>query len=238
MSAHPDLAIVDEMIRLLLDHLDHGLDVLASGRLGPGGSEHDGGHGHLGNGHADGQHGVAGAGNDRDDGQYGQVGRADSIGGRRHGQAGSVILSPRSWQALRYAIARLAIDLVSGPGGLASVLRQSLLDVPYNGKSVVLDVGFSETIPPAIRRAVQLRAKGVCEWPGCRRPGAHCDVHHIVHKKDGGVTSVTSCAFLCQYHHDVCIHRLGWRFVLHPDASTSAYGPREQELHSHGPPGR
>ena len=59
----------------------------------------------------------------------------------------------------------------------------------------------------------------------------------IVHKRDGGETSVTNCALLCQYHHDVCIHRLGWRFVLHPDASTSVYGPSGQVLHSHGPPG-
>jgi hypothetical protein len=145
-------------------------------------------------------------------------------------------LSPQALRALRYAIARLAVDLVSGPGGLASALRRSLLGAPYNGKSVVLDIGCSETIPPAIRRAVNLRAKGVCEWPGCRRPGAWCDVHHIVHKKDGGETSVPNCACLCQYHHDVCIHRNGWRFILHPDASTSAYGPKGQELHSHGPP--
>jgi len=149
----------------------------------------------------------------------------------------SMPLTPQSWQALRYAIARLAIDLVSGPGGLASVLRRGLLGAPYNGKSVVLDIGFSETIPPSVRRAVELRAKGVCEWPGCRRRGSWCDVHHIIHKKDGGETSAWNCAMLCQFHHDICVHRNGWRFVLHPDASTSAYGPKGQELHSHGPPG-
>jgi hypothetical protein len=42
---------------------------------------------------------------------------------------------------------------------------------------------------------------------------------------------------LCQYHHDVCIHRRGWRLVLHPDATTTAYGPDGQVIHSHGPPG-
>jgi hypothetical protein len=176
-----------------------------------------------------------------DDGAGAQPRHADDVDGARAGRRErerSKALSPKAWQALRYAIAKLAIDLVSGPGGLASALRRSLLDAPYNGKSVILDIGYSDTIPPAIRRAVQLRAKGVCEWPGCRRPGAWCDVHHIVHKKDGGETSVRNCAFLCQFHHDVCIHRSGWRFVLHPDATTSAYGPGGQELHSHGPPGQ
>jgi hypothetical protein len=144
-------------------------------------------------------------------------------------------LSPEAWQALRYAIARLAIDLASGPTGIAAILRQGLLEAPYNSKPVILDVGYSATIPGAIRRAVQLRARH-CEWPGCRKPLAHCDIHHLRHKRDGGPTSVTDCAALCQFHHDVCIHRWKWSLVLHPDGTTTAYGPEGQVLHSHGPP--
>ena len=48
-------------------------------------------------------------------------------------------LSPEARQALRHAIARLAIDLVSGPAGLAAILRQGLLDKPYNTPSLPLD---------------------------------------------------------------------------------------------------
>ena len=33
-----------------------------------------------------------------------------------------------------------------------------------------------------------------------------------------------------------CIHRRGWRLVLHPDGTTTAYGPDGQVLHSHSPP--
>jgi hypothetical protein len=148
----------------------------------------------------------------------------------------SKALSPQAWQALRYAIARLAIDLVSGPDGIASVLRRGLLEQPYNSKPVILDVGYSMSIPPAIRRAVQLRAQGHCEWPGCQRRAAHCDVHHLVHQSHGGETSVRNCVLLCQFHHDICIHRRGWRLVLHPDATTTAHGRGGQVLHSHGPP--
>ena len=68
------------------------------------------------------------------------------------------------------------------------------------------------------------------------RPAAWCDVHHITHKKGGGKTSATDCVALCQFHHDVCIHRWGWRIVLHPDGTTSAFGPHGQVLHSHSPP--
>jgi hypothetical protein len=144
-------------------------------------------------------------------------------------------LSPEAWQALRYAMARLAIQLVSGPDRLAGALRQGLLDAPYNSQSAPLDIGYSASIPGAIRRAVQLRA-GHCEWPGCGKPPAHCDVHHLSHQADGGETSLSNCVLLCQFHHDVCIHRLGWRLVLHPDGTSTAYGPRGQVLHSHGPP--
>jgi hypothetical protein len=61
-------------------------------------------------------------------------------------------------------------------------------------------------------------------------------VDHIVHKKDGGKTSVSSCVLLCQFHHDVCIHRWGWQIILHPDGTTEARGPDGQILRSHDPP--
>jgi uncharacterized protein DUF222 len=145
-------------------------------------------------------------------------------------------LSLQARQALRYAIARLAVDLVAGPDRLASILRQGLLDSPYNSKPVVLDVGVSASIPGYLRRAIRLRARH-CEWPGCGKPPAFCDVHHLRHQADGGGTSLGNCVLLCNFHHDICIHRWGWRLVLHPDGSTTAYGPRGQVQHSHGPPG-
>jgi hypothetical protein len=143
--------------------------------------------------------------------------------------------TPDAARALRYAIARLAIDFVSGPAGLASWLRTTLLAPPYSTPSLPLDIGYADSIPASIRRAVLLRDRG-CAWPRCGRPAAWCDVHHLTHKADGGKTAVTDCVLLCQFHHDVCIHRRGWRLVLHPDGTTTAYGPQGQVLHSHSPP--
>jgi hypothetical protein len=145
-------------------------------------------------------------------------------------------LSPQAWRALRYAIARLAVDLVSGPHGIAAILRRGLLDQPYNTPSLPLDIGYSDSIPWHIRRAVTLRDKH-CAWPGCGRPAAYCDVHHLRHKQDGGQTSLDNLILLCQYHHDVCIHRNGWHLTLHPDGTTEARSPDgKQVLHSHAPP--
>jgi hypothetical protein len=144
--------------------------------------------------------------------------------------------SPEAWQALRYAMMRLAIDLVSGPAGIAAVLRQGLLEKPWNTASLPLDIGYSESIPGHIRRAVSLRDRH-CAWPRCDRPAVYCDVHHLRHKSDGGDTSVANCALVCQFHHDVCIHRRGWQLVLHPDGSTEARSPDGRRvLRSHPPP--
>jgi hypothetical protein len=145
-------------------------------------------------------------------------------------------LPPQAQEELLYAMARLAIDFVSGPGGIASALRRSLLGAQLNGKSVPLDAGHSEHIPAAIRHAVIQRDKH-CAWPaGCDRPAAVSDVHHIKHKKDGGPTSVRDCMLLCQYHHDICIHRWGWKIELLPDGSVRATGPQGQIIQSHPPP--
>ena len=104
--------------------------------------------------------------------------------------------SPEAWEALQYALARRAIQFVSGPGALASALRRALLDAPLNGKSVILDVGYADTIPESIRRAVIARDKG-CAWPGgCNRRPAQCDVHHVKHKRHGGKTSLRDCVLL------------------------------------------
>jgi Domain of unknown function (DUF222) len=189
VTGHPDLAVVDQMIDVVLGFLDDTGDDNASSDAS---------------------------------------GRAQALSPEA--------LSPQARRALRYAIARLAVDLVGGPERLASILRRGLLDAPYNSRSVVLDIGVSGSVPGYIRRAVQLRARH-CEWPGCGKPPAYCDVHHLRHQADGGETSVSNCVLLCQFHHDICIHRCGWRLVLHPDGTTTAYGPRGQVLHSHGPPG-
>jgi hypothetical protein len=221
VTGHPDLAIVDQMIGIIVAYLD---GTEAAGGPGQQAGDDDGG------GRADGA-GAAGAG-DRSEPDGTTTGSASDRARALPPEA----LSPEAWQAVRYAVARLAVDLVAGPGRLASILRRGLLDAPYNSKSVILDVGVSGSIPGYIRRAVALRARH-CEWPGCRKPPAHCDVHHLRHRSDGGETSVRNCVLLCQFHHDVCIHRWGWRLVLHPDSTTTAYGPRGQILHSHGPPG-
>ena len=145
----------------------------------------------------------------------------------------------RAWEAIEQAVIGKAVDLLSGPGGLASFLRRRQLGVRLGGPSLPLDIGYAQTIPPGIRNAVILRDKR-CRWAGgCNQPAAACEVHHVRHKANGGTTSAKECVLLCFYHHQVMIHRQGWTLVLNPDGTTTAWNKdRTKVLHSHGPPAR
>jgi hypothetical protein len=120
---------------------------------------------------------------------------------------------------LRHAIIGKAVDLVSGPGGLASFLRTRQLGARLSGPSLPLDVGRSAEIPAAIRRAVILRDQH-CRWAGgCDQPASACEVHHVTHLADGGKTSVDGCALYCslcrrrhkKHYADLGIMPTWWR---------------------------
>ena len=144
-----------------------------------------------------------------------------------------------AWAALEQAVIGKAVDLLSGPGGLASFMRRRQLGARLGGPSLPLDIGYSETIPAGIRNAVTLRDKH-CQWAGrCDQPAEACQVHHTRHKADGGPTSVKECVLLCWFHHQIAIHRWGWTLVLNPDGTTTAWNKdKTKVLHSHGPPVR
>src|SRR6266566_3912301 len=145
----------------------------------------------------------------------------------------------RAREALEQAIIGKAVDLLSGPGGLAGFLRRRQLGARLAGPSLPLDVGVSSDIPAAIRRAVILRDQH-CRFPGgCDQPAAACEVHHLTHKANGGKTSVHDCALFCTFHHQVAIHQWGWTVVLNPDGTTTAWNKDKTKiLHSHSPPAR
>ncbi len=105
--------------------------------------------------------------------------------------------------------------------------------------SQVLDVGSaSRLFPIAIRRALVLRDKG-CAFPGCDRPPAWTDAHHVIFWADQGETSYRNGCLPCRHHHSE-VHRGNWdiRFAddgvpefLPPAWIDAARAPRRNTSH-------
>jgi hypothetical protein len=77
----------------------------------------------------------------------------------------------------------------------------SIRRVVMAGRSEPLDLGRrTPVIPPGMRRAVIVSDRH-CRFPGCDRPQAWCDVHHVVHWAEGGPTSFQNLLLLCHRHH-------------------------------------
>jgi hypothetical protein len=76
--------------------------------------------------------------------------------------------------------------------------------------AIPLSVGrATRTIPAPIRTALVLRDQG-CRFPGCDRPPAWTDGHHIIHWADGGANELENLVSLCRRHHRR-VHEEGWR---------------------------
>jgi len=130
------------------------------------------------------------------------------------------------------------LQVVSGPGGVASFLRRNLLGKGLDGPSLPLDVGQTDDIPVHLRRMAALRDQ-TCQYPGgCDQPAAGCEPHHVVHRADGGHTSLGNLKDYCWFHHHIVLHQLGWVLEAFPDGTSQVTSPTGKTIRSHGPPPR
>jgi Domain of unknown function (DUF222)/HNH endonuclease len=75
------------------------------------------------------------------------------------------------------------------------------------------------------RRALVIRDGG-CVFPGCDRPPAHCQVHHIRYWSAGGPTNLDNLALICWFHHHL-LHEGGWRLErIPPRAGSTGHPPQ------------
>jgi hypothetical protein len=81
-----------------------------------------------------------------------------------------------------------------------------LTRVLMRGNSEVLDVGRSSRTPTAAQWKALVARDGHCQAPGCDRPPAHCQAHHIVYWENDGPTDLANLQLLCWDHHHE-IHR-------------------------------
>ncbi|MCY4482331.1 MAG: HNH endonuclease signature motif containing protein, partial [Spirochaetaceae bacterium] len=86
-----------------------------------------------------------------------------------------------------------------------------LVVLRHGADGEVLDVGRrTRTVPSALRRALQSRDHGQCQFPGC--DSRRCDAHHVEHWADGGETRLLNLTLLCRFHHRA-VHEQGFQVV-------------------------
>jgi HNH endonuclease len=126
------------------------------------------------------------------------------------------------------------------PDGLATLaarLRAAARRLPPilgGARPQPLEVGrTSRVVQPAQRTALAVRDGG-CGFPGCARPLAWCEAHHLRHWLHGGPTDLANLVLLCRAHHRA-VHEGGWRLARDPQGRLTATPPHPP---AHRPPHR
>ena len=101
----------------------------------------------------------------------------------------------------------------------------SVVRIGHASNRTVLDVGRkTRTIPPSVRRALEVRDRG-CRFPGCGL--RFTDAHHIKHWADGGETKLDNLLLLCGHHHRL-LHEEGWKVEWWAEGQAAFIDPRGQ----------
>ncbi|MBV8194671.1 MAG: DUF222 domain-containing protein [Candidatus Dormibacteraeota bacterium] len=92
------------------------------------------------------------------------------------------------------AVPAKTVERLSCDAGIGRVL--------FDSKSQIIDVGRQRRVPSAaLRRALIARDQG-CTWPGCDRPAAWTNAHHVAHwTRDHGATDPGNLTLVCLRHH-------------------------------------
>ena len=123
--------------------------------------------------------------------------------------AGTITAGPLAEPISAAAARRIACDAGILPAVLGSAGQ-------------VLDLGRDQrNATDAQRKALTARDRG-CAFPGCDRPMAWADAHHITHWADGGATDLDNLVMLCGPHHDT-VHHHGWTITM--DDGRPAFHP-------------
>lgn len=100
----------------------------------------------------------------------------------------------------------------------------SILPVVLDGESRVLDAGLAKRLHDRYQRLALAARDGGCCWPGCDRPPAWCEAHHLTPWAEGGKTSVEDGALFCYFHHHL-IHDSDWEARMGPDGIVEVIPP-------------
>jgi Domain of unknown function (DUF222) len=151
-----------------------------------------------------------------------------SCHGGRHRPHLNVVLDIDRFQSLR----RAGASSVDGTGLDRPTLERLLCDaalhrVLTSGRSTILDYGTAtRTIPAPLYNTLVIRDRH-CRYPGCDRPAAWCEGHHVRPWLYGGPTQLPNLVLLCTRHHHL-LHTPRWHTKLLPDGTLEVTDPESR----------
>jgi Domain of unknown function (DUF222)/HNH endonuclease len=103
-----------------------------------------------------------------------------------------------------------------------------------SGRSAIMDYGTAtRTIPTPLYHALVIRDRH-CRFPGCDRPVAWTQGHHLHPWQTGGPTQLANLVLLCNRHHHL-LHTPRWHAKLLPDNTLEITDPQGRVRTSHPP---
>jgi hypothetical protein len=121
------------------------------------------------------------------------------------------------------------LEGTSAPVSAATIERlicnSGSVEIRFDELNRPLDLGREQRLFTRAQRRALAARDGGCAWPGCDRPPAFTEAHHIEHwARDNGSTNIDQGILLCHAHH-MLLHNQRWqifensgRFWLRPPA--------------------
>jgi hypothetical protein len=91
-----------------------------------------------------------------------------------------------------------------------------IIPVVVNQAGGVLGYGRGRRLASRGQRLALAARDGGCSFPGCDRPAAWTEVHHIIEWHHGGDTDLENMCLICRYHHREFAKR-GWQVRMATD---------------------
>jgi hypothetical protein len=95
-----------------------------------------------------------------------------------------------------------------------SVCTAGTMPIVFDESGQAIDVGREQRLFTRRQRIALAARDGGCRWPGCERPPAWTEAHHIRHwKRDRGPTDLVNGILLCRHHH-LLLHDHHWEIRI------------------------
>ena len=100
-----------------------------------------------------------------------------------------------------------------------------LVALYLDGDNKVIDHGTTRRLYDRHQRLALAIRDGGCVFPGCDRPPAWCEAHHLNFWSENGPTDLDNAALLCHFHHFL-VHEGEWAAVMAHDGVVEIIPPK------------